>query len=43
MLIQPQQSKTSATTHDSIFIGSSLKKNVVDKLPVINTQVKYSL
>jgi len=30
------------TTHDGISIGSTIKQNIVDKLPVINTQVKLN-
>ncbi|CAF2464108.1 unnamed protein product [Rotaria sp. Silwood2] len=38
MLIQPQQSKISTAVQDSLSLGSTLKHNIVEKLPVINTQ-----
>ncbi|CAF0727300.1 unnamed protein product [Rotaria sordida] len=38
MLIQPQQHKISTAIHDSLSIGSTLKNNIVEKIPTINTQ-----
>jgi hypothetical protein len=38
MLTQAQQQ---TTIHDSMSIGSALRQNIAEKLPVINTQVKY--
>jgi hypothetical protein len=29
------------TTHDGLSIGSTIKQNIVEKLPVINTQVRF--
>jgi hypothetical protein len=29
------------TTHDGVSIGSAIKQNLAEKLPVINTQVKF--
>lgn len=40
MLTQAHQ-QTAA--HDSLSIGSALKQNLVEKLPVINTQVKFRI
>jgi hypothetical protein len=40
MLTQAHQHTTPTTTHDSISIGSTLKQNIAERLPVINTQVK---
>jgi hypothetical protein len=30
------------TTHDGVSIGSTIRQNIVEKLPVINTQVKLN-
>jgi hypothetical protein len=40
MLTQAQQE---TTIQDSLSIGSTLKQNIVEKLPAINTQVKLSI
>jgi hypothetical protein len=37
------QAHQQTITHDPIWIGSTLKQNIVEKLPVINTQVKFDL
>lgn len=43
MLIQPQPHRISTVLHDSMTIGSTLKHNIVEKLPAINTQVKLCI
>jgi hypothetical protein len=35
------QAHRNTAIHDSISIGSTLKQNIVEKLPVINTQVNF--
>jgi hypothetical protein len=30
-----------STIYDGLSIGSTIKQNIVEKLPVINTQVKF--
>ena len=39
MLIQPQQHKISTVLQDSMALGSTLKHNIAEKFPTINTQV----
>jgi len=43
MLTQAHQHTTPTTTHDSTSIGSTLKQNIAERLPVINTQVKNTI
>jgi hypothetical protein len=40
MLTQAHQNTTA--THNSTSIGSTIRQNIVEKLPVINTQVNYT-
>jgi len=40
MITKGKQNST-ATTTESISLGSTIKQNIVEKLPVINTQVKF--
>jgi len=41
MITKAKQNRTPTTTHDAYSIGSTIKQNIVEKLPVINTQVKF--
>lgn len=36
------KAKQNQTTHEPVSIGTTIKQNIADKLPVINTQVKFS-
>ena len=39
---KPNTNPTTTTTHDGVSIGSVIKQNIAEKLPAINTQVKFN-
>lgn len=39
MITKAKQNPTPSITNDAISIGSAIKQNIVEKLPVINAQV----
>jgi hypothetical protein len=41
MITKAKQNPTPSTIHDGLSIGSAIKQNIVEKLPVINTQVTF--
>jgi hypothetical protein len=41
MITKGKQNTAPSTAHEGISLGSTIKQNIVEKLPVINTQVKF--